>query len=46
MLKGLEVENEFMMSQDGDGSIDFTLLEGPNKYVPVFDKPECSSSEI
>jgi hypothetical protein len=32
----MEIENEFIMSQDGYASIDFTLLDRPNnKYVPV-----------
>ena len=36
VLKVMEIENEFIMSQDGYASIDFTLLDRPNnKYVPV-----------
>jgi hypothetical protein len=34
VLTVMEIENEFIMSQDGYASIDFTLLDRPNnKYV-------------
>ena len=35
LLTGLEVEDDIIMSHDGDASIEFTLLDRPNlKYVP------------